>query len=152
MSRSRISLIALTAALLIGPLTPAAAQDPAAQVDDRQSHMKQLGGAMRTVGEFLKGTGTTADVETAARTVVSVGAKMPGLWFPGTAVGVGDSDALPALWTEQPKADGLSKAMEAEGAKLLSLAAAGDKNAIGQQFKAVLGSCKACHDLYQKPK
>lgn len=134
-------------------LGSALAQDPVKLVEDRQAHMKQLGGAMKTMAAFVKeGSGTTDDVSKAATTIVNVGQKMDGLWQEGTAMGVGKSEALPKIWTERAKFDQLIEGMKVEGAKMVQVAASGDKAAIGKQLGAVGGSCKACHEAYRKPK
>jgi cytochrome c556 len=43
----------------------------------------------------------------------------------------------------------LSKANQAEVAKLATVAKGGDLNAIKPQFGAAGASCKACHDAYK---
>jgi len=65
---------------------------------------------------------------------------------PGSDKGSGmKAEAL----SQKEKFTQMHKATEAELAKLVAAAKAGDMNAIKPQFGAAGGSCKACHDAFR---
>ena len=65
---------------------------------------------------------------------------------PGSDKGSGmKAEAL----SQKEKFTQMHKATEAELAKLVAAAKAGDMNAIKPQFGAAVGSCKACHDAFR---
>jgi len=144
---------ALAALLLVGAAgagSSALAQDPAALVDQRQAEMKKLGGAMKTISQFVKGeAGTVDEVRKAATVLAEVHGGMDKLWWEGTAEGVGDSEAKANIWTEREKFNAAMEASEVQSAELVTVAAAGDKAAIGQQLGKVGAACKACHQDYK---
>jgi cytochrome c556 len=121
-------------------------------VGARQAQMKRLREATKAINGYLQGAHSNAgQVRAAAATLQDVGARMPRLFPRGTAVGVGTSRAKPAIWTEQVAFQRRIAGFRAASANLARAAAAGDKAQIAQQFRAVGGSCKTCHDPYQAP-
>ncbi|ACI98342.1 c-type cytochrome [Rhodospirillum centenum] len=129
----------------------AMAQDPADAVKQRQSQMKEIGGAMKSIQAFVKdGKGTAAEVKTAAETVVTTGPKFEGLWPEGTAVGFGKSEAKAAIWTEMEKFAKGFQAMGQQAELLVKVADTGDRAAIGKQFGALYETCKSCHEAYHE--
>lgn len=62
----------------------------------------------------------------------------------------GDTRAKPEIWTEQAKFHEASEKMMAEMSKLAVVAKTGNIDNIKAAVGAVGGSCKACHDAYQK--
>lgn len=120
-------------------------------IDARKAQLKSASAAMKTIQGFVKDdAGTAADVQKAAATLVEVSSGMP-KWFPeGTAVGVGKSDALPDIWKNKDDFAKKIAAFQAESKTMQTVAASGDKAAIGKQLAAVGGTCKACHDSYKQ--
>ena len=121
-------------------------------VGARQAQMKRLREATKAINGYLQGAHSDAgQVRAAAATLQDVGAKMPRLFPRGTAVGVGTSRAKPGIWTEPQAFQRRIAGLQAAAAGFARAAASGDKAQIGQQFSAVGGACKACHDPYQAP-
>lgn len=144
--------IVAAAVLAVGVLGAgiAAAQDPGAVIETRKAGLKQAGGAMKAVSEWVKdGNGTPDDVQKAAATLMQVAGAMPN-WFPaGTGVGVGKSEAKPEIWKNPADFQAKIAAFQAEAKTFQTVAATGDKAAIGKQLGATGGTCKACHDAYK---
>ncbi|MDE1148084.1 MAG: cytochrome c [Azospirillaceae bacterium] len=139
------------AAALLGSAVASAALDPAEIVKARQQDMKKLGGGMKVFMGYVKdGTGTPQDVASAAAAMAVVVKGLPDQFPEGTAVGVGESEALPAIWQDNAKyRQGFTDLAQA----LDKLQAAGaDKTAIGQAVQAVGGTCKQCHETYRQKK
>ena len=62
----------------------------------------------------------------------------------------GETRAKPEIWTEQAKFKEGADKMMAEMSKLAVVAKGGDIESIKAAVNAVGGSCKSCHDAYQK--
>jgi len=138
---------------LMAVALPALAADPAQLVDERQAEMKKLGGAMKVLSTFVKeGQGTPAELQVAAATIVGVAKIMPGMWHEGTAVGVGDSEALPVIWEKRAEFDKIIADMDKAGVALVVMAASGDAGAVGKGLQGVGATCKACHEGYRLKK
>ena len=142
-----VFLAAATGALGLSA-APAQRGDPAAFIDQRQARMKGLGAAMKTLTGFSKGEATAADVRKAAS--VLTGARDMHRWWPrGTAKGVGDSKASPAIWIEQPRFQQRIAEFRKAGVMMDKAARSGDATRVRAQLPALGGSCKACHTAYQ---
>lgn len=140
----------IAAASLTGFVVTAQAQDPLAVIDARKAELKKAGGALKAIGGFVKdGTGTLADVQANAATIDGVAKAFPGWWPAGTAVGVAKSEAKPEIWTKMDDYKAKTAAFQTEAAALVTVAAGGDKAAIGAQLGKVGGTCKACHEAYR---
>jgi cytochrome c556 len=63
----------------------------------------------------------------------------------------GKTDAKAAVWDDWAKFEGKVKALDAEIAKLETVAAKGKTEDIAAQFAKVGGACKSCHDDFKKP-
>ena len=66
----------------------------------------------------------------------------------GPASGV-KTDALPAIWAQKPVFDAAAAKLVAEANKLAGIAGSGNTAAVLAQFKAVGGSCAACHRQFR---
>jgi cytochrome c556 len=71
--------------------------------------------------------------------------------FP-TGSEMGDTDALPAIWQQDDDFQMKVAALEKATQEFATVAASGDKAAIGKALGAVGGSCKGCHDDYKQAK
>ena len=124
------------------------APNPAALVDQRQARMKAVGGAMKTLTNFAKGEGTAADAQRAA--AVLAGARNMHLWWPqGTAKGVGDSKASPAIWTDKQRFGQRIAEFRQAAAAMNKAARTGDAAQVRAQLPALGASCKSCHTAFQ---
>lgn len=147
-----IAAITACAAALIGTATLAtAAPGASTAITTRQANFKKMGGAMKVVKEQVgSGAPSKAAVLAAAKTIADT-ARLQGALFPngsGASSGV-KTDALPAIWTNRPAFDTGMKKMIAEADKLVVVANSGNADVIGAQFKALGGSCGACHKQFR---
>lgn len=149
-------LASVMAGLAVVPLSipPAAAATPQEQVEAREKLMKTMGGGMKALTQFLKGeAGGPAEVKKAASDIAGVAAHDPMGVFPkGTALGVGDSAAKPALWDNWPKAAGLWGDLKTASATLVQAADRGDKAAVAAATQAVGKVCQSCHEEFRQKK
>jgi cytochrome c556 len=110
--------------------------------------MKAIGGSMKTLAGIAKGEANVAEARKAA--AVLTAAQNMHLWWPaGTAKGVGDSDASPAIWKEQQAF--LRRVVEYRlAATAMDKAArSGDVAQIRAALPALGASCKSCHKPYR---
>ncbi len=132
--------------------TASAAPSPAATaIATRQANFKKMGGAMKALKDQLaSGTIDKAKAVGAARTLAATG-RAQGRLFPngsGASSGV-KTGALPAVWSNRAQFDAALKAYVAQADKLVAVAGTGNAAAIGAQFKAVGGTCAACHKQFR---
>ena len=130
------------------------AQDPAAVLKERQETMKQLGGNMKAINDFVEaGTGSAEDVATRAASIREIAGKIPTLFPEGTSMddGIGKTGAKPAIWSDWSGFQAAAKKMGEEAGKLAEVAAAGDRDAIGAQFGALgKDGCGGCHQTFRQ--
>ena len=146
--------LATTACLLVLAALPAGAAptpDQLAAVKARHDSMEALGKAMKVINGYVKdGKGSQADVAAAAAVLDNGAQKMANWWPAGTAIGVGKSEAKPAIWADMAKFNTYIDKYKAATPALVAAAATGDKAAIGKAFGGVGGTCKSCHDAYRE--
>lgn len=134
-------------------VTAAAQTTGVAAVEHRQAEMKKLGGGFKAILDFIKdGVGTPADVQKAAAVVKAQADIVPTLFPAGTALGVGKSMALPALWERKAEVDKISGQLKVDADNLVKAAATGDKAQIGVAFQAVGKNCQGCHQDFRQKK
>jgi cytochrome c556 len=143
------SLYLLGAGLIAMPAVQAQTRDPAASIDQRQARMKALGASMKTLTAFGKGSGTAAEARKAAGTLAAAGRAMPNWWPRGTAKGVGDSEAAPAIWTDQARFRQQLATFARASDRMDKVAATGNAATLAAELRNVGSSCKGCHDLYR---
>jgi len=120
----------------------------AALVDQRQARMKALGAATKTLTTFAKGDATAADARKAGA-VLAAASNMDRWWPRGTAKGVGDSKASPAIWTDtRGFAQRVARYRQAAAA-VNRAAMTGDRAQVAAQLPALGASCKGCHTDFQ---
>ncbi len=148
--RNKIVIGALIAALLAMPAVQAqGGAKPADLVEQRQARMKALGGAMKTLSTFSKGEAEAADAAKAGGVLAAAGRAMPGWWPRGTAIGVGDSEAKPVIWTDAAGFGQRMAAFRTASVQMDAAARTGDAAQVGAAMRAVGGSCKGCHDAFR---
>ncbi|MDQ0345609.1 c-type cytochrome [Ancylobacter vacuolatus] len=141
----------LTAALAAGIITAIVATSAPAGADvikERQALLKQFGDATKPIGGMLRGSVPfdLAQVQAALDLYVTDAKVLPTLFPAGS--GTGDTEALPAIWTN--KAD-----FDARFAKLGTDAAAAraaitDEARFKASFPGVVRNCGGCHDNYRQ--
>jgi cytochrome c556 len=122
-------------------------------ITNRQSNLKDLGGAFKTVRDQLKrSTPNMAEIKQAAQQINDLSADQKH-WFPkgsGPEAGI-KTAAKPEIWSD---ATGFAAALDTfsiEAPKLLVLANANDVEGLKSQAKIVGDACKDCHDKFRVP-
>ncbi len=147
----RLTKIALAAGVLAVATTAIAQPKPENFVKQRQSALALIGWYFGPLGAVAKGEAPFNKEDAVRRTTNLVAlSKMPWEGFVAGTENVGNTKALPAIWTKTADFKKAGDNMQAEMAKLAALAAAGDEAGFKKQFGAVGGTCKACHDDFRK--
>lgn len=122
-----------------------------AAIAKRQAIYKGWGDATKPVAAMLKGEAPYdgAAVQKALAAYAAGAKDLAGL-FPDDSKTGGDTAALPAIWTDKAKFNGI---LEKIGADATAAAAAiKDEASLKANFGKVLGNCKACHDDFRAKK
>ena len=131
--------------------TAMAQPKPEQFVKHRQSAFALMGWYFGPMAGVAKGEKPfNKDEMTKASALVATMAKLPFGSFPAGTETVGNTRARPEVWTDTAKFQDLGTKLVNETDKLAALAAAGDEAGFKKQFGAVGGTCKACHDDFQK--
>lgn len=122
-----------------------------AAIAKRKDVLKGFGDATKPVAAMLKGEAAydAAAVQKALAVYAAGSKELKGL-FPADSKTGGDTAALPKIWDEKAKFDGIFDKLAAD-----ATAAAGaikDEASLKANFGKVLGNCKACHDDYRAKK
>jgi cytochrome c556 len=143
--------IALVASAVAVASVATAQPKPENFVKQRQSALALIGWYFGPMGAVAKGE-KPFDKEDAVRRTANlvVLSKMPWEGFVAGTEKVGNTKALPAVWTNNAKFKELGGKMETEMATLAKLASAGDAEGFKKQFGVVGGTCKACHDDFRE--
>ncbi len=142
------ALLATTAGLSI-----AAGESPDAIIKARQTHLKDMGAAFKTVrDETRKSEPGMAQVKEAAGVIAKAAAEID-TWFP---TGSGpeskfETDAKPEIWADPQGFAAAAKTLKTEAPKLQQLANANDVAGVKGQVAKLGGACKGCHDKYRVP-
>jgi cytochrome c556 len=147
----KFTKVALVAAAIAVAGAAIAQPKPENFVKQRQSALNLLGWYFGPLGAVAKGE-KPFDKEDAVRRTTNLVAlsKMPWEGFVAGTEKVGNTKALPAVWTNNAKFKELGGRMEIEMATLAQLANAGDADGFKKQFGVVGGTCKACHDDFKE--
>ncbi|WP_159981839.1 MULTISPECIES: cytochrome c [unclassified Novosphingobium] len=147
-----LAALGMSAALVAVTSTLAIAASPAATtIATRHANFKKMGGAMKVLKDQVSsGTIDKPAAVAAAKTLAATGRAQVGLFPNGSGASSGvKTDALPAIWTNRAVFDGQMKAFIAQADKMVVAANTGDAAAVGAQFKAVGGTCAACHKQFR---
>jgi cytochrome c556 len=122
-------------------------------ITNRQSNLKDLGGAFKAVRDQLKrSTPNIAEIKQAAQQISDLAADQRH-WFPkgsGPEAGI-KTAAKPEIWSDTTGFAAALDRFSAEAPKLLQLANASDLEGLKAQAKVVGDTCKGCHDKYRVP-
>lgn len=150
--RSVAALVGTT--LAIAAISGAAMAQTAAQkaVSARQAGYKQMGAAFKAINDELKaGSPDTKAITANAAKMRDLSTQAPN-WFPrgsGPEAGV-KTKAKANIWAEPAKFTTAMASLRTESAKLHTVAASGDVNAIRAQVRAVGASCGGCHKPFRE--
>ena len=143
--------IAIATAAVVVATSAFAQPKPEAFVKHRQSAFSLMGWYFGPMGAVAKGEKPfNKDEATKASMLVATMAKLPFDSFPVGTETVGNTGALPAVWSNNAKFKELATKLGTETDTLAKLAAAGDEAGFKKQFGVVGGTCKACHDDFKK--
>lgn len=127
------------------------AMSPDEAIETRHNGMKQLGGAMKAAVNQTKSASPDIAVFKASAATLSEGADKLAIWFPeGTAVGVGKSEALPAIWSDKAGFSAASADYMAAVKAFKAAAESGDLDASKAKLFAVGATCKGCHEKFRE--
>lgn len=148
LDRRPVAIAVVLALTATGALAASAAETAIAT---RQAGYKKMGAAFKAINEELRKDAPDAKLIAANARIVNAQAAQVPKWFPkGSGPETGfKTKAKPAIWTEPAKFAAAGANLQAEAAKLQSLSAAGNLDAVKAQVCAVGGACKACHDPYR---
>ena len=118
-------------------------------IAERKEVMNGNGGAMKAIKAAVEG-GKTADAVAPAEKIAASLKTFPSLFPKGS--GEGDTDAMPAIWTDWAEFEKAAANTSAAAEKLAMIAKGGDASATGDALKALGGTCGACHKPFRKPK
>jgi cytochrome c556 len=131
--------------------TCAFAAKPADTIAARQANYKQIGKAMKGIGDELKKAEPGVPVIQAnAKTIVGVAPHVL-KWFPkgtGPEAGV-KTAALPVIWEKWPEFKIAAVKMLTASKALDAAAATGDLAKIKPAVGALGGTCKGCHETFK---
>jgi cytochrome c556 len=163
MFRTSVSRLVVTAAVagLLAACSGEAPTDGASEVSakpaeiaERQKNFKAIADAFKAVrGELELDTPDFAVIAAQAGEINTLAQQIEGLFPAGTSMADGhDTEALPAIWEKPEEFSAAATKLVDESASLMTLAAGGDKAAVGAQAMAMGGACKGCHDNFRLDK
>ena len=127
---------------------------PEQAIAARQSNLKDLGGAFKTIRDQLRvSSPNVSEIKLAAQQIKDLVADQDH-WFPrGTGPESGiKTDAKAEIWTDVKGFARAQKELAEQAPKLLTLASANDLDGLRSQVPLVGQACKGCHDKYRVPK
>lgn len=138
----------LAGAMILTAGAVMAAGDP---IKERKEIFKGFAEAAKPNGAALKGEAPFDLAKAqAALKAYSDGAKKLAALFPDNSKTGGDTEALPKIWQEKSKFEGLVAKLDKDATA--ALAAIKDEASFKSEFPKVLGNCKTCHDDYRLKK
>ncbi len=147
----KFTKIAIATAAIAVATSALAQPKPEAFVKHRQSAFALMGWYFGPMGAVAKGEKPfNKDELVKATALVATMAKLPYDSFPVGTETVGNTQALPTVWSNNAKFKELAAKLSTETETLAKLASAGDEAGFKQQFGVVGGTCKACHDDFKK--
>jgi cytochrome c556 len=137
------------------------------RADDHEGHDKLPAGPIRDRHELMENIGEQAEninnafnvgvegfdeaiIQRAAQEIAVDAHKIPSLFPKGSTDP--NSRALPAIWDNWSKFEGLAKQLEDQAQSLSLAAASEDDENLPEKSKKMFGTCKTCHDQFRKPK
>ena len=130
----------------------ALAATPADMIHARQQNYKQIGKAMKGIGDELKGgSPSVPTIQADAKTIATLAPQVPS-WFPkgtGPEAGV-KTGALPAIWQNNADFQVAAKNFAVAAQNFNAVAAKGDLAQIADAQRALGGACKSCHERFRQ--
>jgi cytochrome c556 len=122
-----------------------------AVLKEREDNFEGIGDAFKAVrGELEKDTPDFTLIAAKATDINTRAMKIEGHFPAGTSTADGfKTEALPTIWEKPAEFKAAAQKLVDESAKLVAIAADGDKAAVGAQAMAMGGACKNCHDTFR---
>jgi cytochrome c556 len=142
-----------TALLITGSAALVRAHDakdlPPGPIHDRHELMEKIGKNAKIIGDALKAgqMGPESGVGPAAMEISTSAAKIPALFPKGSTDP--KSRAKAEIWTNWPKFEAGSKALEARAAEVANAAASG--GSVAATAQEMFTTCKSCHEDFRAP-
>ncbi|WP_379551190.1 c-type cytochrome [Qipengyuania sp. DGS5-3] len=129
----------------------AAASDEPAIIGERQSNFEGIGDAFKVIrGQLEGGAPDFAAIEGAATDINERAQRITEHFPADTSVDDGyDTEALATIWEKPAEFEKAAQDLVDASAEMITIAAGGDVAAVGEQVKAMGGTCKACHDEFR---
>lgn len=130
---------------------PAGAKEAPPIIKERHDNFEAIGDAFKAVrGELEKDAPDFTLIAAKAGDINTRAQKIADHFPAGTSTADGfDTEALPAIWEKPEEFKAAAQKLVDESAKLGTVAAGGDKAAVGAQAMAMGGACKGCHDRFR---
>ncbi|HEY4164220.1 MAG TPA: cytochrome c [Dongiaceae bacterium] len=116
-------------------------------IKTRQSNMKAMGGALKTIKGVIDANGNAADVVAPANKIAEIAGKIPSLFPAGSDKG--KTGANPNIWTDAAGFKADADALQNQAQMLASAGQSGDLATVRAQFDKVAGACGTCHKTYR---
>lgn len=146
-----VALAGALAACSGGTEAEAPAKDVPPVIKERHDNFEAIGDAFKAVrGELEKDAPDFALIATKATEINTAAGKIEGHFPAGTSVDDGyKTEALATIWEKPEEFKAATQKLLDESAKLATVAAEGNKEAVGAQAMAMGGACKGCHDKFR---
>jgi cytochrome c556 len=143
--------LAAAACTLAATASAQSFQKPEDAIKYRKSVMTLQGAHISALAAMVNGR-VPFDAQAAARhaDVLALVSTLPWGAFAVAGSDKGDTRARPEVWSEPAKFKGNSDKLQAETAKLAAAAKTGNLDNLKAAFGPTAGTCKACHDDFQK--
>lgn len=143
--------IAIATAAIAVATSALAQPKPENFVKQRKAAFTLMGWYFGPMGAVAKGEKPfNKDEAIKATALVATMAKLPFDSFVAGTEAIGNTEALPTVWSNNAKFKELATKLATETDTLAKLASAGDEAGFKKQFGVVGGTCKACHDDFRK--
>jgi cytochrome c556 len=117
-------------------------------IKTRQTNMKAMGAALKSVKKIIDADGSPADVVDPANKVAEIAGKIPSLFPAGSDQG--KTGAKPEIWTDSAGFKADADALHNQALMLASAGQSGDLATVRAQFDKVAAACGTCHKTYRK--
>lgn len=111
---------------------------------DNRKEITRIGG--RELAPLVRENGSLTEIATKADRLVELHKAFATMFPPGSDKG--DTLAAPSIWTDRAGFDAINNKVVDASVKMAAAARAGDRAAVGDQFKAMAATCGECHQKY----
>jgi cytochrome c556 len=111
---------------------------------DNRKEITRIGG--RELAPLVRENGSLTEIAAKADQLVTLHKAFAGMFPAGSDKG--DTLAAPAIWTDRAGFDAINNKTVDAATKMSAAAKAGDRTAVGEQFRAMAATCGECHQKY----